>query len=111
MSQRLVVFISSTVEDLDGVRRALKDQLEARGVEVRLSEDADFPVEPGVSSHDACLRAVRTAHVFVLLVGSRFGGEYQGLAQRACDFEGVMLATALEGAAHQHRMRRFIFNQ
>ena len=78
MSQRLVVFISSTVEDLDGVRRALKDQLEARGVEVRLSEDADFPVEPGVSSHDACLRAVRTAHVFVLLVGSRFGGEYQG---------------------------------
>jgi len=78
MSQRLVVFISSTVEDLDGVRRELKASLEAREIEVRLSEDADFPVEPGFTSHDACLRAVRTAHVFVLLVGERFGGEYQG---------------------------------
>ncbi len=78
MSQRLVVFLSSTVEDLDEVRRQLKAELERREIEVRLSEDADFPVEPGVSSHDACLRAVRSSHVFVLLVGSRFGGEYQG---------------------------------
>lgn len=78
MSQRLVVFISSTVEDLDGVRRELKAALEHREIEVRLSEDADFPVEPGFTSHDACLRAVRSSHVFVLLVGERFGGEYQG---------------------------------
>lgn len=78
MSQRLVVFISSTVEDLDRVRRELKAELERREIEVRLSEDADFPVEPGFTSHEACLRAVRSSHVFVLLVGSRFGGEYQG---------------------------------
>jgi hypothetical protein len=78
MSQRLTIFISSTVEDLDQVRRELKAQLERREIEVRLSEEPDFPVEPGVTSHDACLRAVRTSHVFVLLVGSRFGGEYQG---------------------------------
>jgi hypothetical protein len=78
MSRRLVVFISSTVEDLDDVRRELKAELERREIEVRLSEEPDFPVEPGVTSHDACLHAVRTAHVFVLLVGERFGGEYQG---------------------------------
>ncbi len=78
MSQRLVVFISSTVEDLDRVRRELKLALEQRQIEVRLSEDPDFPVEPGLTSHDACLRAVRSSHVFVLLVGERFGGEYQG---------------------------------
>lgn len=78
MSQRLVVFISSTVEDLGPVRRALGEALAARGADVRLSEAGDFPVEPGVSSHDACLRAVRASHVFVLLVGSRFGGDYQG---------------------------------
>ncbi|MBX3269471.1 MAG: DUF4062 domain-containing protein [Sandaracinaceae bacterium] len=77
MSQRLVVFLSSTVEDLDAARRAIRDALEARGADVRTSEAPDFPVEPGVTSHDACLRAVRGAHVFVLLVGSRFGGEYQ----------------------------------
>src|SRR5688500_14171218 len=78
MSQRLVVFISSTVEDLDAVRRELRDALERREIEVRLSDEPDFPVEPGVTSHDACLRAVRSSHVFVLLVGQRFGGEYQG---------------------------------
>ena len=78
MSQRLVVFVSSTVEDLDRVRRDLRAALEHREIEVRLSDDPDFPVEPGVTSHDACLRAVRTSHVIVLLVGSRFGGEYQG---------------------------------
>jgi hypothetical protein len=78
MSRRLVVFICSTVEDLDGVRHELKAELERREVDVRLSEDPDFPVEPGFTSHDACLRAVRTSHVFVLLVGERFGGEYQG---------------------------------
>ncbi|MEZ4336804.1 MAG: DUF4062 domain-containing protein [Sandaracinaceae bacterium] len=77
MSQRLVVFLSSTVEDLDVTRRAIRDALGERGVDVRMSEEPDFPVEPGVTSHDACLRAVRSAHVFVLLVGSRFGGEYQ----------------------------------
>lgn len=77
MSQRLVVFVSSTVEDLDDVRHSIRDALESRGIDVRLSEDPDFPVEPGVTSHDACLRAVRNAHVFVLLIGSRFGGEYQ----------------------------------
>jgi len=77
MSQRLVVFVSSTVADLDRQRREIRETLQARGVDVRMSEDPDFPVEPGVTSHDACLRAVRSAHVFVLLVGSRFGGEYQ----------------------------------
>lgn len=78
MSQRLVVFISSTVEDLDRVRHELRAELERREIDVRLSDDPDFPVEPGVTSHDACLRAVRSSHVFILLVGSRFGGEYQG---------------------------------
>lgn len=78
MSQRLVVFISSTVADLEEVRHGIRAELEARGIVVRTSEDPDFPVEPGVTSHDACLRAVRTSHVFVLLIASRFGGEYQG---------------------------------
>jgi len=77
MSQRLVVFVSSTVADLDDTRRALRATLRERGVDVRMSEDPEFPVEPGVTSHDACLHAVRSAHIFVLLVGSRFGGEYQ----------------------------------
>jgi hypothetical protein len=34
-------------------------------------------VEPGVTSHEACLAAVRESNVFILLIGTRFGGAYK----------------------------------
>ncbi|MEP7242664.1 MAG: DUF4062 domain-containing protein [Gammaproteobacteria bacterium] len=77
MSTEFQIFISSTVEDLKSVRRKLAKALEGPGRLVRCSEDPGFPVEPGVTSHDACLAMVRRCHAFVLLVGTRFGGEYQ----------------------------------
>jgi DNA modification methylase len=30
-----------------------------------------------MTSHDACLAVVRRCHAFILLIGARFGGEYQ----------------------------------
>jgi hypothetical protein len=41
-----------------------------------MSESRDFPVAPGMTSHEACLAAIRDATVFVLLIGQRFGGEF-----------------------------------
>lgn len=38
----------------------------------------NFPIEPGLTSHDACLAVVRRCHGFALLIGTRFGGEYLG---------------------------------
>lgn len=73
----LVAFLSSTVVDFGPVRDEIAARLTQRRIEVRRSEEADFPVKPGVTSHDACLAAVRSAHVFILLVGERFGGEYR----------------------------------
>jgi Domain of unknown function (DUF4062) len=78
MSRKPIAFISSTVKDLAEVRAHLKERLSDAGFEVRLSEDDGFPVEPGTTSHDACLEVVRTADLFVLLVGRRYGGEYPG---------------------------------
>ena len=70
------IFISSTVKDFGPVRAELKKLLSQDGTEVLLSEDGDFPVEPGQTSHDACLAALRDCNVFVLLIGHRYGGEY-----------------------------------
>ncbi len=78
MARPLAVFISSTVEDFGPVREEIAARLKQRGVDVRLSESPEFPVLPGVSSHDACLKVVRDSDVFVLLIGQRFGGEYAG---------------------------------
>lgn len=78
MSTEFQIFISSTVDDLKGIRKKLAAALEQPGRIVRCSEDPTFPVEPGMTSHDACLAVVRRCHAFVLLIGTRFGGEYQG---------------------------------
>lgn len=77
MPSDLTLFLSSTVEDLGDVRESIARRLRRRGHVVRLSEEPDFPVEPGVTSHDACLSAVRQSNVLVLLIGQRFGGEYR----------------------------------
>lgn len=77
MASDLTLFLSSTVEDFGDVRETIARRLRRRGYVVRLSEEPDFPVEPGVTSHDACLAAVRQSNVLVLLVGQRFGGEYR----------------------------------
>jgi hypothetical protein len=70
MSEEFQLFISSTVNDLTAVRKELAKKLGQPGRVIRCSEDKNFPVEPGLTSHDACLG-------FTLLIGSRFGGEYQ----------------------------------
>jgi hypothetical protein len=71
---QLIVFLSSTVDDLGGVRDEIAAALERFGIKVWRSETNDFPVKAGVSSHDACLEAARTADVLVTLIGTRYGG-------------------------------------
>jgi hypothetical protein len=76
MARELTIFISSTVEGLRPVRDEIAELLAARGIVVRKSDDPGFPIEAGVTSHDACLRAMEGVHVCILLIGTRFGGEY-----------------------------------
>jgi hypothetical protein len=81
VSARLTVFVSSTVRDFGPVRRDIKQWLHGRRIDVRESEDPEFPVDPAVHSHDACLRAIDGCHLFVLLIGWRYGGLYHGSRQ------------------------------
>lgn len=76
MSEEFQLFISSTVNDLTTVRKDLAKKLHEPGRIIRCSEDMSFPVEPGLTSYDACLAVVRRCHGFALLIGTRFGGEY-----------------------------------
>jgi hypothetical protein len=71
---KLAVFLSSTVDDLGGVRDEIAAALSRFGITVLRSETDDFPVKAGVSSHEACLHAARNADVLVTLIGTRFGG-------------------------------------
>ena len=81
MSSRFTVFVSSTVRDFGPVRHDIRTWLRGRGVDVRESEDPEFPVDPAVHSHDACLRAIEGSHLFILLIGWRYGGAYRGTRQ------------------------------
>src|SRR5262245_30549091 len=89
MLPRLTVFVCSTVKDFRPVRRDLKEWLQRRQIDVRESEDPEFPVAVDVHSHVACLRAIDGCHVFIMLVGWRYGGRYGGTDQsitwRECD--------------------------
>jgi hypothetical protein len=73
MANRLAVFISSTVRDFEPVRRDIAAWLRSRSIEVRLSEDPEFPVRPSVHSFAACLDAIEGCSLMVLLVGRRYG--------------------------------------
>lgn len=81
MAKKLSLFLSSTSEDLDPVRKEIQNYYRQRNIEVIASEDADFPVPPGRTSHEVCLENVRNAHVFVLLVAKRYGGRYRNQAK------------------------------
>jgi hypothetical protein len=68
------VFVSSTCYDLKQVRADLKSFLESLGLDPVLSEYDDFPIDPGVSNLDNCLKAVEVkADIFLLIVGTRYG--------------------------------------
>ena len=71
------IFISSTIRDLADVRSALRYWLEELGFDVLLTELNDFDRDPTGSTFDACLDAIRTCDYYILLVGSRTGGEYE----------------------------------
>jgi hypothetical protein len=76
MARELIVFISSAVEGLRPVRDEIAEVLRGRGLTVRKSDDPGFPVPIATTSHEACLRALEGVHVCIVLISTRFGGEF-----------------------------------
>jgi hypothetical protein len=76
--KRPTFFISSTIYDFRDLRSSLKFYLEEQGCKVLASEFNDFRKPLDQHSYQACLEAIHTADYFLLLIGSRVGGWYDG---------------------------------
>ena len=71
------VFVSSTCFDLGEVRDQLKKFIESFGFDAVLSEYGDVFYHPDLHTHDACIQEVSHCQLFILIIGGRFGGEYE----------------------------------
>ncbi|MCK5537307.1 MAG: DUF4062 domain-containing protein [Bacteroidales bacterium] len=71
------VFVSSTCFDLGEVRDQLKKFIISFGFDAVLSEYGDVFYHPDLHTHDACIQEVAHCQLFILIIGGRFGGEYQ----------------------------------
>jgi hypothetical protein len=93
---QLIVFLSSTVDDLHGVRDEIAAALTGFGIKVWHSESHDFPVKAGLTSHEACLEAARHADIVVTLIAMRYGGEVSGASGKSitwCELEAATAAS------------------
>jgi hypothetical protein len=70
------VFISSTCYDLANERDSLITFCQSFGFEVVLSERGDIFFHPDLHTHTSCIHEVSSCHLFILIVGGRFGGKY-----------------------------------
>lgn len=70
------VFISSTCYDLADERDGLSSFCDGFGFSTALSERGDIFYHPDLHTHVSCVREISTCHLFVLIVGGRFGGKY-----------------------------------
>ncbi|VFB08884.1 Uncharacterised protein [Aeromonas salmonicida] len=72
------VFISSTCYDLKHIRENLKYFVRTIGYEPVLSDDGDVFYNPSAHTHDSCLKEVETCQLFILIIGGRYGGLFNG---------------------------------
>lgn len=70
------VFVSSTCYDLKHIRENLKYFIKNLGYESVLSDDGDVYYDTESHTHDACLKEVETCQIFILIIGGRYGGEF-----------------------------------
>lgn len=71
------VFISSTCYDLADERDGLADFCASFGFDTTLSERGDVFYHPDLHTHTSCVRETSNCHLFILIIGGRFGGKYK----------------------------------
>lgn len=75
------VFVSSTYYDLKHIRSSLEAFISDLGYEPILFENGDFPFHHDKPLDQSCYDAVEHAHIFVLLIGGRYGSSASGQAK------------------------------
>lgn len=78
MQKKPKVFISSTIFDFNDLRSSLKYWLEEMGFDVQLSNFNDFDKDTSDNSFDACLKSIESCQYYILFIGGRVGGYYEG---------------------------------
>ena len=68
------VFVSSTCYDLAILRSELRAFITDMGYRPILSEYADVTYDPTMHTHVSCINEVENSDIFVLIIGSRYGG-------------------------------------
>jgi len=98
------VFVSSTIDDLADLRSSIKYFLEESGFEVVLSEFPTFQHELDETARLASVRAIEAADYYVLLIGRRYGSQFD---------DGVSVTRAeyrrARALAAERRIRLFPF--
>jgi hypothetical protein len=75
------IFISSTCYDLKHIRESLKYFVSNLGYEPVLSDDGDVFYNPSKHTHESCIDEVSNCQMFVLIIGGRYGGKFQGSSE------------------------------
>ncbi len=70
------IFVSSTCYDLNEIRDNLYSFIESLGYTPVFSDKNDVFYHPDLHSHEACIKEIETCHIFILIIGGRFGGQY-----------------------------------
>ena len=83
------IFVSSTCYDLGMAREQLRSFLLHLGYEPVMSEYSDVLYDPRTHTHTSCLQEVPNADMFVVLIGSRFGGKVIPDALTNVDLENL----------------------
>lgn len=76
MSKDWIVAVLSTAYDLSAVRKNVIDLLDNFGFKPSAFETPEFPVDPNLHSHDACLVALGRVDISIVIIDKRYGGFY-----------------------------------
>ncbi len=71
----LKVFISSTCYDLSILRSDLRSFITDLGYKPIMSEYSDVTYNPTQHTHVSCIKEVENCDIFILVIGSRYGGK------------------------------------
>ena len=82
---------------MQDLRSSLKYELERRGLEVRLSEEADFPVSGSTTSLEECLSLAKASDVYLLIIGDERGSRIGESSPTREEFRAVRAERRLTG--------------